>query len=338
MADGVTVTPSWDPKTATYRDDDGLGYRRPHGSPSLRPSRRHSSGWPSAGTAAPADLPSPETVAAEGWVYVDPKSYSDPYAHAPVYTSGQQPAPPAPGAPGPAHPPSSLHGVPGSHRSPIRRRRSGARGARAMPTARQRTTARVATWPGRRGVRRDGRAPQWPARSQAPDPTSAYPEPSRRPCTELHHPRIRTCGPGSGAPEGWVADPAYGTRRGLLLLACTAATLRTSGKLPAGQAGGTAVAPAPGLVPIPAVTEGWSPSAPGMPPPPVGLYQGVVPPVAATPDRRAALRPGEGRPQVQGSSVLENVAAGAGSHCRLRRRHVVQRQHGLVIGIGKRQR
>ena len=290
VPDAVTVTPSWDPKTATYRE--GAGPEEPPPSwESLPPpvGGVTPQGGPSAGTAAPADLPPPDTVAAEGWVYVDPKSYSDPYAHAPVYTSGQQQAPPAPGAPGPAHPPSSLHGVPemptGFAYPPVPDLEPGVPGH--IPSL---DNGQPPEWPPGQAAGGFGATvghPNGTHAPQAPDPTSAYPEPI--PPTVYGtppppHPHV-AAGPGSAAlREGWVADPAYGSPAGPPAYSpVPQQPYAPPANYPQG-AGGTAVAPAPGLVPIPAVTEGWSPSAPGTPPPPDrGLYQGVVPPVAPPP-------------------------------------------------------
>jgi hypothetical protein len=290
VSDAVTVTPSWDPKTATYRE--GAGPEEPPPSwESLPPPEGGVTppAGPSAGTAARADLPPPDTVAAEGWVYVDPKSYSDPYAHAPVYTSGQQQAPPAPGAPGPAHPPSSLHGVPeipsGFAYPPVPDLEPGVPGH--IPSL---DNGQPPEWPPGQAAGGLGATvghPNGTHAPQAPDPTSAYPEPI--PPTVYGtppppHPHV-AAGPGSAAlREGWVADPAYGSPAGPPAYSpVPQQPYAPPANYPQG-AGGTAVAPAPGLVPIPAVTEGWSPSAPGTPPPPDrGLYQGVVPPVAPPP-------------------------------------------------------
>ncbi len=279
VSDAVTVTPSWDPKTRTYRD--GAEPEEPTPSwESLPPpvGAATPQAGPSAGTAPPVDPPAPGTVAAEGWVYVDPKSYSDPYAHAPVYTSGPQQAPP----PGPVHPPSPLHEaqeVPTGFAYP------------PVPDLEPGVPAHIPSLDNGQSPERfsGGAAGGFGATvghsngtlaPQPPDPASAYPEPIP-PTAYGTPPSPHPAGPGSAAlREGWVADPAYGNPPAPPPAYSTVPPQAFAP--PAnhwqGHAGGTAVAPAPGLLLTPVVTEGWSPPAPGVPSPPDrGLHQGVVP-------------------------------------------------------------
>lgn len=115
---------------------------------------------------------------------------------------------------------------------------SGAGSARAHPVPRQRTTARVATWPGRRGVGRDARAPQWHARS--PGARSHVGVPRTEPADRVRHSTTPASARGGrarigGAPRRLGCRPRLREPGGAsCVLACTAATLRTSGKLPAG--------------------------------------------------------------------------------------------------------
>jgi hypothetical protein len=99
----VTVTPSWDPITATYRDREGRVVQPPvWEGPPAQPVDAPGSvpplypppppGSRAVPTAPPVGAPPPSASDA-GWVYVDPNSYSDPYAPAPVYSSGPQPIP-----------------------------------------------------------------------------------------------------------------------------------------------------------------------------------------------------------------------------------------------------
>ena len=117
---------------------------------------------------------------------------------------------------------------------------------------------------------------------QPPDPASAYPEPIP-PTAYGTPPSPHPAGPGSATlREGWVADPAYGNPPAPppAYSSVPPQAFAPPANHWQGHAGGTAVAPAPGLLLTPVVTEGWSPPAPGVPSPPDrGLHHGVVPPV-----------------------------------------------------------
>jgi hypothetical protein len=122
VSDAVTVTPSWDPNTATYRDTEGRVVQPPvwEGIPS--PGVNASVPVPppqpppppvaqAVPTAPPPAAAQPPGASGDGWMYVDPSSYSDPYTPTPVYSSGPQPEPTA--VPPAGTPFGPTNGVPG---------------------------------------------------------------------------------------------------------------------------------------------------------------------------------------------------------------------------------
>jgi len=120
----VTVTPSWDPQSATYRDDNGNVVAPPSAWESVPPNGNGGprplppQPMPDAGGPPYAPVPTypplPPEDSAEGWVYVDPDSYSDPYAPTPVYHSGPQATPVAPPPASIAYGPSDVAFAPSS--------------------------------------------------------------------------------------------------------------------------------------------------------------------------------------------------------------------------------